>query len=204
MALLSALFRVDMDKPYARARLMYLSTILNRFDNLRAIIFPDKNNAAARDRAIPDWLAEYRWSDDQKHLKLEDFKGLMRFVLSNDRQDLLREFIARENMAKFWLDIQTLRELYSQIPKGSMFGFLLFKERKRQLLIYKAYLKSNKEKATQMAAWLGLQLLYPAAYPDLESSVVRSVSSTILSYNNTLYLYVCTVLYMYSKLYSIN
>ena len=96
----------------------------------------------------------------------------------------------RENMVKFWLSIQTLRELYSQIPKDSVFGHFLFEERKRQLLIYKEYLKSNEDKATQMAVLLGLQLLYPAASPDLES-VVRSVSNTA----NTIL--ICTILYLY-------
>ena len=81
MALLTAVFRADMDKPFARARLIYLSTVWNRFDNLRVIIFPDNSNAVARNRAIPKWLTDYRWSEVQKQLSLEDFKGLMSFVL---------------------------------------------------------------------------------------------------------------------------
>ena len=175
MALLTALFRIDVDKPFARARLMYLSTVWNRFDHLRAIIFPDKNRKAEHDRTIPKWLADYRWRDDQIQLKPEDFKVLMGFVLSNDRDDLLREFIAREDMAKNWLNIQTLRELYSQIPKNSVFGRRLFEERNRQLLKYKAHLKSTEGKTTHMAAlWLGLLLFYPAVKPDLES-VVQNV-----------------------------
>ena len=174
IAILMALFRADMDKPFARARLLHLSTVWNRFDLMRGIIFPDSCDAVPRIGVIPKWLADFKWSDDQKQLSLKDFEDLMRFVLSNDRDDLLREFIVREDIVKSWLSIKTLRELYSQIRKDSPFGRLLFEERERQLLKYKAYLKSDEDKATQKAALLELERLYPAASPDFES-VLRSV-----------------------------
>lgn len=176
-----SLFSADMDKPFGRARMLHLSMVFDRFEIARAVVFPDSCDAFAR-AAIPAWLAKHQWRDDQT-LSIDDSKGLMRFALANDRDDLLREFVAREDIVKFWLNIQTLRELYSQISRDSTFGRLLFKERKRQVAKVGAFLdsKKNAEKARQMTALLGVQiLLWPATKLEVKTAAVQNVCSVPL------------------------
>ena len=114
-------------------------------------------------------FAGIEWSADQK-LTGEDFKRLTPFALAKDREDFIRDFIEREDVVKDWLSVQTLRELYSHVPKNSMFGRLLREERRAKTPALLLRLNGPTEKAVVTATDLGIK--YPLSQnPEFESIV---------------------------------
>ena len=113
-------------------------------------------------------FAGIEWSAEQK-LTSDDFKRLMPFALAKDREDFIRDFIERVDVVKDWLSVQTLRELYSRVPKISMFGRLLKEERRAKTPAILARLQGPVEKAVTTATDLGIKWPFSFVSPEFEN-----------------------------------